>query len=201
MFMRKVDSSAKLLVRAFARWWWLLVVSAIVGFFVGKALLALLPPTYQSTAVVQLSTQTHTSQAQIIQPVAAYSTLVTSDPVLDAVFSKYPQIDRQTFVAKQILITPDAPSQSFQIDVTLPNAQMAADVANALARALVSQQNAYIKAQYDKSIKLANSHIAAEQKVIDQLNQQYAATLPTNTIVLAQLDSQIQQQRNLQNTD
>lgn len=199
--MRKVDTSAKLLIRGLARWWWLLVVSAIVGFLVGKVSLTLLPPTYQSTAVIQLSTQTRTSQAQIIQPVAAYSTLVTSDPVLDAVLANYPGIDRQTFVAKQVVITPDAPSQSFQIQVTLPNAHMAADIANGLARTLVSQQNAYIKSQYDASIKLANSHIADEQRAIDRLNQQYAATAPTNTIVLAQLDSQIQQQRNLQNTD
>ncbi|HEU5227210.1 MAG TPA: cellulose synthase operon protein YhjQ/BcsQ [Ktedonobacteraceae bacterium] len=199
--MRTVDTSTKLLARAFARWWWLLVVSAIVGYFVGKILLALLPPTYQSTAVVQLSTQTRSSQAQIIQPIAAYSTLVTSDPVLNPVLAQHREIDRQTFVAKQLVITSDTPSQSFQIQVTLPQARTAADIANTLARTLVSQQNAYIKAQYDTSIKLANSHIADEQKVIDRLNQQYAATLPTNTVVLAQLDSQIQQQRNLQNTD
>lgn len=199
--MRRVDTSAKLLVRGFARWWWLLVVSAIAGFFVGHALLALLPPTYQSTAIVQLSTPAHTSQAQIIQPVAAYSTLVTSDPVLNAVLVKYPLIDRQMFVAKQLVITPDAPSQSFQIQVTLPDARMAADIASGLAQTIVSQQNAYIKSQYNEAIKLTNGHIADEQRVINQLNQQYAATLPTNTIVLAQLDSQIQQQRNLQNTD
>src|SRR5579885_1583726 len=107
MFMRKVDTSAKLLVRGFARWWWWLVIAAIAGFFVGNALLALLPATYQSTAVVQLSAQNRTSQAQIIQPVAAYSTLVTSDPVLNAVLAKYPEIDRQAFVAKQVAITPD----------------------------------------------------------------------------------------------
>ena len=199
--MRKVDTSAKVVVRALARWWWWLIVSALVGFLIGKALLAALPPTYQSIAVVQLNTQTRTSQAQIIQPVAAYSTLITSDPVLNPVLTKYPHIDRQTFVSKQLVITPDAPSQSFQVQVTLPDAAVAADVANGLAQTLVKQQNAYIKSQYDKSIQLANKHIADEQRIIDRLNQQYATTPATNTVILSQLDSQIQQERNLQNAD
>ncbi|WP_165423707.1 tyrosine-protein kinase domain-containing protein [Ktedonosporobacter rubrisoli] len=191
----------KIIVRAFVRWSWLLVLCIVVGFVVGRVVSSTLPPTYQATSVVQLSSQTRTSQTQIIQPVASYSTLVTSDPVLNPVLKQYPQLDRQTFIAKQLVVTPDTPSNSFQIQVTLPEARVSADIANRLALLLVAQQNLYIKEQYTKAIQLANQRIASEQKAIDSLNQQYAATPATNTALLSQLASQIDQQRNIQNTD
>jgi Mrp family chromosome partitioning ATPase/uncharacterized protein involved in exopolysaccharide biosynthesis len=199
--MRKVDTMMKILVRALVRWSWLLAACLVTGVIVGKILAAVLLPTYQSTSVVQLDAQTRTSQAQIIQPIASYGTLVTSDSVLDPVLRKYSQLDRQTFISKQLVVTPDTLSQSLQIQVTLPQAKVAAAVANDLAQLLVTQQNAYIKSQYEKAIQLANQRVAEDQKSIDNLNQQYAATPASNTAVLSQLSSQIDQERNLQNAD
>ena len=139
---------------------------------------------------MQLNAHTHASQTQIIQPVASYSTLVESDPVVEPVLKRYPQLDRQTFITRELQVAPDTQSQSFQIQVTLPHARMAADIANALAQSLVTQQNAYIKSQYEKAIQLAGQRIADEQKAIDHLTQQYAATSATNTATLTQLASQ-----------
>ncbi len=198
--MRKVDTLMKVIVRSFIRWSWLLVLCLVVGFVAGKVLAAALPPTYQSTAVVQLNAQSHASQTNIIQPVAAYSTHVTSDTVVEPVFQKYPHLDRQAFITKNLVVIPDTPSQSIQIQVTLPNARMAADIANSLAQSLVVQENASIKSQYDTEIRLYTGYINNEQKTIDNLNKQYAATPPANTAALTQLSNQISQERTQQSS-
>ncbi len=191
----------KLFVRALVRWSWLLVLFILLGFVGGNILSALLPPQYQATAIVQLSTQS----SQIVQPVAAYSTLVTSDSVLGAVLDNYlnndQNIDRQTFVTKQLAVSSDSASQSITIAVTLSNASEAASLANALAQTLVKQQNAYIHAQYAQELQIVNSRIAAEQNAINHLNQQYAATPSANAATLQQLSDQLSQQQNLQNQD
>ncbi len=199
--MRKVDTPMKVLVRSLVRWSWLLVVSIIIGFVMGSVVKVLLPATYQATSYVQLSSQARTSQAQIIQPIAVYATDVTSDSVLNPVISQYKQIDRTNFITKELVVTYDAPSQTVQIQVTLPGAKLSANVANQLARLLIMQQNAAIQAQYTKALQLLNARIADEQKQINQLSQQYDSTPPTNTNVLTQLDNQIQQERTLQNND
>ncbi len=199
--MRKVDTPMKVLVRSLVRWFWLLILSIVIGFIVGSVVKVLVPATYQSVAYVQLSTQARTSQAQIIQPIAVYATDVTSDAVLNPVLSRYPQIDRTNFIAKQLVVTYDAPSQTVQIQVTVPGAKISAAMANQLAQLLVAQQNAAIQAQYTKALQLLNARIADEQKQINLLSQQYDNTPPTSTNVLTQLDNQIQQERTLQNND
>ena len=191
----------KVLVRSLIRWSWLLILSIVVGFGMGKLLTILVPPTYQSIAYVQLNAQSRTAQVQIIQPIAVYGMDVTSDAVLSPVLSQYPKLDRTNFVARQLLVTTDTPSQTVQIQVTLPQAKLAATIANALAQSLVTQQNAAIKAQYDKEVQLLTTRIATEQQQINQLTQQYDTTPATNTNTLTQLDNQIQQERLLQNND
>jgi tyrosine-protein kinase Etk/Wzc len=199
--MRKVDTSMKIVVRTLIRWFWLIIIFLVIGYVLGKVLGAVLPPTYQSTSIIQLNAETRNSQAQIIQPISAYSNNITSDSVLDPVLKQYPQIDRSTFIAKELLITPDTTSQSLQIQVTLPNRKMAADIANKLAQLTVSQQNAFIKAQYQKELQLVNARIAAETATINSLNQRYLSTPSTNTGQLQQLSDQISQERTLENTD
>jgi Mrp family chromosome partitioning ATPase len=192
----------KVLVRALLRWSWVLILCLLVGWFGGKLLASLLPPTYQVTAIVELNGQSHASQ--IIQPVAAYATHVTSDSVLNPVLEKFHQIDRTSFVTKQLVVTSDNGAQDITIQVTLTDAKVAAEAANMLAQLLVEQQNAYIKAQYTQEIQIETTQINDEQKKIDQLNQQYvqaAQASPSNTALLQQLNSQVSQQQNLQSQD
>lgn len=192
----------KVLVRALLRWSWVLILCLLAGWFGGKLLASLLPPTYQVTAIIQLNGQSHASQ--IIQPVGAYATLVTSDSVLNPVLKKYHQIDRTSFVTKQLVVNSDNGAQDITIQVTLTDAKIAADAANMLAQSLVEQQNANIKAQYAQEIQIDTTRINDEQKKIDQLNQQYvqaAQASPPNTALLQQLNSQISQQQNLQSQD
>ena len=186
----------KAIVRSLVRWSWLLILCLLLGWFGGKLLTAVLPPTYQATAIVQLNAQTNTSQ--IVQSVEVYAALVPSDSVLGQVLKKYPQIDRQALVSKQLTMTSDDPSQTISIQVTLSDPKLTADMANELAQLLVDQQNAYIKSQYTKEIQIVGDRIAAEQTAIDHLNRQIAQTPSSNATALQQLSSQVSQQQDLQ---
>jgi Mrp family chromosome partitioning ATPase len=191
----------KIVVRSLVRWSWLLLLSMAVGFVVGRLLTALLPPTYQSTAFVQLNAQSRNDQVQIIQSISVYGMDVTSDAVLNPVFKRYHNLDRANFIAKQLVVTTDTLSQTIEIQVTMPGPKLCANIANMLAQALVAQQNAAIQAQYTKEVQLLTNRIAAEQKQITQWSQQYDATPAADTNALTQLDNQIQQERALQNND
>lgn len=189
----------KKLVRAIAHWFWVLILCALVGYFGGKQLTALIPPTYDATALVQLNAQAHTST--IVQPVAAYSALITSDSILGTALHNYPKLDRTALVTKQLVVTPDNSSQTISIAVTLPNAAEAAGLANDLAQLLVKQQNAVIQQQYTRELQIVNARIKGEQQQITQLNQKIIATPSTDTTAIQQLQSQVQQVQNLENQD
>ncbi len=160
----------KIVVRALIRWSWVLILCLLIGWLGGKKLATLFPPQYQATALIQLNMQSNTSA--IVQSVAVYASLVTSDSVLGATLKNYPDLDRQTMSTKQLIITNDPKAQTISIQVALPNAREAASVANGLAHLLVAQQNAYIQQQYINEQKLLDGRIADEQKNINTLNQQ-----------------------------
>jgi Mrp family chromosome partitioning ATPase/capsular polysaccharide biosynthesis protein len=191
--------SMKIVVRALVRWFWVLILCVLIGWLGGKKLATLFPPQYQATALIQLNMQSNTSA--IVQPVAAYASLVTSDSVLGATLKNYPDLDRQTMSAKQLIITNDPKSQTISIQVALPNAREAASVANGLAHLLVAQQNAYIQQQYTNELKLLDGRIADEQKSINTLNQQIIllSTDPAKTTAMQQDQNQVTQLQNLQN--
>ena len=78
--------SMKIFVSALVRWFWVLILCLLIGWLGGKKLATLFPPQYQATALIQLNTQSH--QSTIVQSVAVYATLVTSDSVLGATLKK-----------------------------------------------------------------------------------------------------------------
>ena len=192
----------KILVRALVRGSWVLILCLLIGWLGGKKLATLFPPQYQATALIQLNTQSRTST--IVQPVAAYASLVTSDSVLGTTLKNYSNLDRQTMSAKQLIVTNDPKSQTISIQVTLPNAKEAASVANDLAHLLVTQQNALIQQQYTNELKLLAGHIADEQKNINTINQQIIqlnANTPPNQTAIAQDQNQVNQLQTLLNQD
>jgi protein-tyrosine kinase len=148
-----------------------------------------------------LNAQARGSQTQIVQPVQAYGAALTSDAVINPVLQQHPSLDRTTFLTKQLLVTSDTPSATISVQVTLPNAKMAASIANELSQAMVTQQNAVIKAQYDKLIQQQQTIISNETTQINKLQDQYTNTPATNTAQLTVLSDQLQQERAQQNTD
>lgn len=159
----------------------------------------LIPPTYQATAIVHLNAQSRTSStsAQIVQSVAAYAAMVTSDEVLGTVMKKYPDLNRQ-LLSKQLVVTPDTNGQNIALAMSLPRPKVAASFANDLAHLFVTQQNTVIKLNYDKQLKLLDDTIASEQKQIDVLNQKIIQTSSTNTTLIQQYQDQRNQLQSLQ---
>jgi Mrp family chromosome partitioning ATPase/capsular polysaccharide biosynthesis protein len=190
----------RVVVRSLVRWAWILAVCLVVGWLVGKQLANALPPTYQATAVVHLDAQARASSASapVVQSVAAYATMVTADSILGTVLVHYPDLKRLT-LSRQIAATPDLNGQNIMLAVTLPRPKVAANLANDLARLLVTQQNAAIKQGYEKQIKLLNNTIVAEQKQIDGLNQKIVQIPATSTTLIQQYQDQRNQIQTLQN--
>src|SRR5437899_610799 len=191
----------KKIVRFLAHWSWLLILCLIIGVVGGRVLGTALPPTYQATTIVQLNAEAHTTT--IIQSVDAYVAQVTSDSLLNPLLQKYPHLDRQTFLSRELLVTANHLQQNILIQVTLPDPKTAARVANTLAESFVGQQNTNIKKKYDNQVQVLTTEISREQNTIAGLNQkivqlaQNSTYDPTNTLVIQQLSAQVSQQNNL----
>ncbi|HLJ35789.1 MAG TPA: hypothetical protein VKU38_19185, partial [Ktedonobacteraceae bacterium] len=189
----------KVIVRASIRWFWVLILCLIVGYFLGKPVAKLLPPTYLATSTIQLKSSAH--GGGLVKSVTAYSSLVTSDAVLGTVLKKYPDLSAATLVGKGLTVVPTTASADLQIEVTLPSAKEAANLANDLANTLVSQQNAEIKAEVAQEIKIISARITTETNTINNLNQQIIKTPTTDTAQINLYNSEIQQQQGLQTSD
>ncbi len=187
----------RVVVRSLVRWAWILVLCIIVGFFAGKRVESSLPPTYQATVIVHLDAQAR-GGVPVVQSVAAYAAMATSDSIINSLLAQYPDLSRQA-LSRVIVTTPDLNGQNILFAVTLPRAREAANLANDLAHAFVTQQNAAIKQGYEQQIKLLNETIASEQTQIDGFNQKIVQTSATNTTVIQQYQDQRNQIQNLQN--
>jgi Mrp family chromosome partitioning ATPase len=189
----------KVIVRAFIRWFWVLILCLIVGYYAGKPVAKLLPPTYLATTTIELKSSAH--GGGLVKSVDAYSSLVTSDAVLLTVLKKFPDLNSTTLVGKGLTVVPTLTSQSLQIEVTLPDAKEAAKLANDLANTLVTQQNAEIKTEVAQEIKLIGSRITGEQNTINKLNAAIIKTPATDTATIQLYNSEISQQQGLQTND
>ena len=183
----KKGEEMKVVVRALLRWGWILILCVIIGWLGGRQLVTLMPPMYQATAIVHLNAQSRSggASAQIVQSVAAYAAMATSDEVLGTVMKSYPSLNR-LLLSKQLLVTPDTNGQNIALAMSLPRPKMAASFANDLARLFVAQQNAAIKLNYDKQLKLLDDTIASEQKQIDVFNQKIVQAPSTDTTLIQQ---------------
>lgn len=192
------------IVRGLVRWIWVLILFLIAGYLLGKVLGSVLPPQYQATSVVQL---TGTSRSNVVQPISVYSNLINSDAILGTALKNYPNLDRQSIGTKNLVLNPDAKSNSVTIQITLSNAKEAAGLANDLAQLLVTQQNAAIQQQYAAQLQIVNAHLTNEKNTINSLYGKLVQlnSVPNgatvNAVQIQQVNAEIQQEQNLQNND
>jgi Mrp family chromosome partitioning ATPase/capsular polysaccharide biosynthesis protein len=190
----------RVVVRSLVHWSWILVLCLVAGCLMGMVLTNALPPTYQATAIVHLDAQARIGDAgaPVVQSIAAYATIATSDAIISTVLQRYPDLNRLS-LSRQITSLPDLNGQNIMLSVTLPHAQESADLANDLAHLFVTQQNAAIKQAYAQQMKLLNATIADEQKQIDDLNKKIVQAPVTSTVLIQQYQDQRSQAQNLQN--
>lgn len=189
----------KAIVRALIRWFWVLILCLIIGYFAGKPVAKLLPPTYLATATIELKSSAH--GGGFVKSVDAYSTLVTSDAVLGTVLKKYPDLSAATLTSKGLTVVPTLAAATLAIEVTLPDAKEAANLANDLANTLVTQQNAAIKAQINQEIAITNTHIKGDQTQITNLTNLLLKTPSTDTVHTNEYQYQLTQAENQLQTD
>ena len=105
----------KVIVRAFIRWFWVLILCLIVGYYAGKPVAKLVPPTYLATSTIQLKSSAH--GGGLVKSVTAYSSLVTSDLVLLTVLKKpeYKDLNASTLVGKGLTVVPTVASATFRL--------------------------------------------------------------------------------------
>src|SRR5579863_5439826 len=113
----------KVIVRTFIRWFWVLILCLIVGYYAGKPVAKLVPPTYLATSTIELKSSAH--GGGLVKSVTAYSSLVTSDSILLTVLKKpeYKDLSATTLVGKGLTVVPTVASASLQIEVTLSRSE------------------------------------------------------------------------------
>ncbi len=172
-------------------WLLILMCSVLTGVAVGLGSY-LIAPTYQSTATVQLVTFS-TSPAAITaanQLLQTEANLATSASIVGQVARHYPGL-----TTAQLQAETSAPvvasTQLIQITVTDHSATRAAQLANALAAALVAQQKQTTQQFDTQSQQPLLANLAATQKQIDT-DQATITTLQTNPAANAQQIQQLQ---------
>ncbi len=168
-----------------------------VGSFIGSRFMT---PLYQSSALVQVSIQTASSQAnyddllasdQLVQTEAQ---LAVSDPVLRAVAAHYRGLTPQQ-LADEVTTSAETSTQLFEISVRDPQPARAAALANDIAQTLIQQQDQTIQQSNQQAQQQLQQNLAATQKQINSLTKQIselqAQQNPNNNAQIAQLQSQL----------
>ena len=132
-------------IRVLRRSWLLLVAMVVIGTCAGLAYTYFSPATYQSTAVVFVSTQGATSAQDLSQSstygqsvVRDYAGLAVTPLVLDPVIKELNLSDTPAQLATRITADSPAKTSLLQITVTDGSRTGAADIANAVTRSLTS---------------------------------------------------------------
>jgi succinoglycan biosynthesis transport protein ExoP len=132
-------------LRLIKRWWWLLVVSAVIPMAVSYHLVSNQPDVYQAkvTLMVGTSLQSANPDPRLMNIssalAAAYRQLVTYDPITEAVIERLGLERSPGQLASQITTWVYPEAQLLEIRVVDANPRAAALIANALAEELIAR--------------------------------------------------------------
>ena len=167
------------------RWYIIPLCLVLVG---GGALLVslIIPPTYRSTALIQVEIHSGDNQSDINELLASNqlvqteSQLATSDPILQEVASHHPEMTMRQ-LENMASSEPKLNTQLFALHVQAGNAKEAAKLTNELATTFIAHQDK-VQRQADQDEKQQlQQEINVSQKQIDgikkQLSTAYGSTL------------------------
>lgn len=147
---------------------WIILICTFLG--VGGALIGTLltPPLYQATVTLHavVSPQTPNTYALLVldRLVGTEAQLAVSPPILKTVAAKYPGVSASSLKSK-VTATAVQNTQLLQVTVTDSDQRRAAELANALAAALIADEQNTLKAR----------NLQAEQQVQQELNTTQAS--------------------------
>ncbi len=159
------------------RWLWLIVIGFLLGLAGGVVLSIVQTPVYTATTKV-LATRTrqeketdavyYLSDQQLVQ---TYIQLFKSKPILDQVYLetgvRYDSTNLNSIAVEQVLDT-----QIIQITVADTNPQTAAQVANALVRVMIVQNEALQTGRYAATEEALQLQIEQIQQQMENIQQQ-----------------------------
>jgi len=160
-------------LRLIGRWWWLLVVSALIPMLVSYYFASEQPDTYQAKATIMVGTSLQNPDPELGQMnlsntlAAAYAELVRQAPVTEAVIERLGLGKTSEQLAEQIATGVRPGAYLLEIWVTDTNPEAAALIANALADELIRrsptsggndpEQQEFIRGQLEElQVKIGN---------------------------------------------
>lgn len=166
----------------FIKRWRLIVICFILvglGAYIGSRLI---PPTYQSTALVQVAIRSSNNNTQADynsllasdQLVQTEAQLAVSDPVLRVVASHYPGLTVEQ-LSKAVTSTAKPNTQLFEIAVQDGNPKQAAALANDIATTLIQQQLQVVQQDNSQSQQQIQQELTSTRQQIDITTSKIAA--------------------------
>lgn len=126
-------------LRAARRMWWTFVFFPLVFGGLGFALGSMQTPTYEATTQIMVTSQlSGESVLTENDDTATYETLVTSGPVMDRVILELGLLYTREDLRDMVTASTISGTRIIEIRVTSDDAQESADIANALARNMVT---------------------------------------------------------------
>lgn len=148
-----VEIEVSRVLRAARRMWWAFVLFPLVFGGLGFAIGSMQSPTYDATTQIMVTSQlSGESVLTENDDTATYQTLVTSGPVMDRVILElglpYTREDLQGMVTASTI----SGTRIIEIRVTSGDAQESADIANALARNMVTTATDLSMGELDRNL-------------------------------------------------
>jgi len=177
----------KQMVKLLKRWYWLLILGAVVGAAAGVLFSRFQTPVYEATAkiLVMRAPDQDTAALAYLSPTelaTTFSQLITTQPVLDELSN---QLGIKVYKT-QIQIQPVSSSQIVKVIVDADDPQMSAKIANGLVDTSIKQYVGLQTDLYKSSEKNIQAQITDVQSKISDLQTQIAQT--SETILNGQIE-------------
>jgi non-specific protein-tyrosine kinase len=154
------------------RWSWLIALSALVAGAATFVVSSRMVPIYQATTTLLINAAPIASRAQDAGPsesmMRTYATLLQTRPVLEAVVAELQLPMDAGDVDALVSVTPVRMTQLLSVNAQSTDAQLAADIANELARVAIQQNRELQAERYAVSKQSIQQELARVQEEIDR---------------------------------
>jgi capsular exopolysaccharide synthesis family protein len=154
------------------RWSWLVALTALVAGAAAFVVSSRMVPVYQATTTLLINAAPIASRAQDAGPseslMRTYATLLQTRPVLEAVIEELQLPLDARDVDALVSVTPVRMTQLLSVSAQSPDPQMAADIANELAKVAIQQNRELQAERYAVSKQNIQQELARVQEEIDR---------------------------------
>jgi capsular exopolysaccharide synthesis family protein len=154
------------------RWSWLIALSALVAGAAAFVVSSRMVPVYQATATLLINAAPIASRAQDAGPseslMRTYATLLQTRPVLEAVIAELQLSMDARDVDALVSVTPVRMTQLLSVNAQSTDPQLAADIANELAKVAIQQNRELQAERYAVSKQNIQQELVRVQEEIDR---------------------------------